>query len=248
MTSIRRALRAALAAFGLFAALAHAQGPATLLPAQEAALRKALSERIPAMQKIDEITRTPIPGLVELRIGSDVFYSDMEGNFLIEGELMDTRTRRNLTQERLTKLTAIEFDQLPLKDAFTVVRGNGKRKVAVFQDPNCPYCKRFERDLLKVDNVTVYMFLYPILSADSADKSRNVWCAKDRGKAWADLMLRDQPPAAASCDTGAITRTVEFGRKHRITGTPTMVFPDGTRVPGAVGAEQIEKLLASTSK
>jgi thiol:disulfide interchange protein DsbC len=248
MKPIRRALRAVVVAAGLLAALAQAQGPSALLPSQEAALRKALSERIPAMQKIDEITRTPIANLVELRIGSDIFYSDMEGNFLIEGELMDTRTRRNLTQERMTKLTAIEFDQLPLKDAFTLVRGNGKRKVAVFQDPNCPYCKRFERDLQKVENVTVYMFLYPILSADSADKSRNIWCAKDKAKAWADWMLRDQVPPGASCDSAAVTRNVEFGRKHRITGTPTMVFQDGSRVPGAVGAEQVEKLLAAASK
>lgn len=248
MKPIRRALRAVVIAAGLLAAVAQAQGPAGLMPAQEAALRKALAERIPAMQKIDEITRTPIANLVELRIGSDIFYSDMDGNFLIEGELMDTRTRRNITQERMTKLTAIDFDQLPMKDAFTVVRGNGKRKVAVFQDPNCPYCKRFERDLQKVDNVTVYMFLYPILSPDSADKSRNIWCSRDKAKAWADWMLRDQAAPNASCDSAAIARNVEFGKKHRITGTPTMVFQDGSRVPGAVGVEQVEKLLAAATK
>ncbi|MES2940716.1 MAG: DsbC family protein [Pseudomonadota bacterium] len=245
MKPIRSALRTALAALGLLAALAQAQGPATLLPGQEALLRKNLAERIPQMQKIDEITRSPIAGLVELRIGSDIFYSDMEGNFLLEGEMVETKTKRNVTQERVSKLTAIDFDQLPTKDAFVIVRGNGKRKMAVFQDPNCPYCKRFERDLQKVDNVTVYMYLYPILGPDSADKARSIWCAKDRGKAWLDFMVRDQAVVPATCDVAPIARNVEFGKKHRITGTPTMVFTDGTRVPGAVPADQIEKLLAS---
>jgi thiol:disulfide interchange protein DsbC len=128
------------------------------------------------------------------------------------------------------------------------VRGNGKRKVAVFQDPNCPYCKRFERDLQKVDNVTVYMFLYPILGPDSSDKSRNVWCAKDKGKAWEDWMLRNQAAAAASCDTTALARNVEFGKQHKITGTPTLLFLDGTRIPGAIDAPQVEKHLAAAKQ
>ena len=144
------------------------------------------------------------------------------------------------------KLTAISFDALPVKDAFTVVRGNGKRKFAVFEDPNCGYCKRFERDLQKVDNVTVYMFLYPILSSDSAKKSEAIWCAKDRGRAWQDWMIRDQAPTAAAngCNLDAIARNLELGRKHKITGTPTLLFVDGTRVPGAIGTTQIEKYLA----
>ena len=148
--------------------------------AQEATLRKNLGERLPQLQKIEEVSKTPIPGLFEVRVnGTDIFYTDAEGNYLLQGNLIDTRQRRNLTEERIDKLSAIAFDALPFKDAFTIVRGNGKRKLAVFEDPNCGYCKRFERDLQKVDNVTVYMFLYPILSADSNDKSKNIWCAKD---------------------------------------------------------------------
>ncbi len=116
--------------------------------------------------------------------------------------------------------------------------------MAVFEDPNCGYCKRFERDLQKVDNVTIHMFLYPILGPDSTDKSRNIWCAKDKGKAWQDFMVRDQPAPTASCDTAALARNLEFGKKHKISGTPTLVFTDGTRVPGAIGAPQVEKLLA----
>jgi len=215
--------------------------------AQEATIRKNLTERIPQLQKIDEISKTPVNGLYEIRVnGTDIFYTDAEANYLIQGNLIDTRQRRNLTEERIDKLTAVNFDSLPLKDAFTVVRGNGKRKVAVFEDPNCGYCKRFERDLDKVTNVTVYTFLYPILSPDSAEKSKNIWCAKDKAKAWQDYMLRDQPLPAASCDVSAIARNLELGRKHKITGTPTLIFADGSRVPGAINAQQIEKHLNET--
>lgn len=216
----------------------------TAAQAQEATIRKNLAERIPQLQKIDEISKTPVNGLYEVRVnGTDIFYTDAEANYLIQGNLIDTRQRRNLTEERIDKLTAISFDSLPLKDAFVVVRGNGKRKVAVFEDPNCGYCKRFERDLDKVTNVTVYTFLYPILSPDSAEKSKNIWCAKDRSKAWQDWMLRDQLPAATSCDVSAIARNLELGRKHKVNGTPTLVFADGSRVPGAINAQQIEKYL-----
>lgn len=213
--------------------------------AQEATIRKNLSERVPQLQQIDEITKSAMPGLYEVRYnGTDILYTDAEGNYLIQGSLIDTKQRRNLTEERIDKLTAVAFDSLPLKDAFTIVRGNGKRKLAVFEDPNCGYCKRFERDLQKVDNVTVYMFLYPILSADSTAKSRNIWCAKDKAAAWMDWMVRDQVPANATCDTSALNRNIEFGKKHKITGTPTLVFADGSRVPGAINAQQVEKFLA----
>jgi len=213
--------------------------------AQEAVIRKNLAERLPNLPKIDEVSKTPMNGLYELRLNdSEIFYTDAEGNFLIQGHLIDTKARRNLTEERVDKLSAIDFSALPLKDAFTVVRGNGKRKMAVFEDPNCGYCKRFEKDLQKVSDVTVYMFLYPILSPDSIEKSKNIWCTKDKAKAWQDMMVRDQPAPKATCDTTAIERNVAFGKKHKITGTPTVFFVDGSRVPGAIGAPQVEKLLA----
>ena len=214
--------------------------------AQEAAIRKNLAERLPAFAKIDEVSKTPMNGLYEIRVNdSDIFYTDADGNFLIQGNLIDLRAKRNLTEERVEKLSAIDFDALPFKDAFTVVRGNGKRKMAVFEDPNCGYCKRFERDLQNVSDVTIHMFLFPILSADSTEKSKHIWCAKDKGKAWVDLMVKDQPAAKASCDTAALERNLSFGKKHKITGTPTMFFADGSRVPGAIGAQQVEKMLAT---
>jgi thiol:disulfide interchange protein DsbC len=214
--------------------------------AQEALIRKNIAERLPLIKAVDEVNKTAIPGIYELRInGSEIFYTDAQANYLIEGNIIDVRAKRNLTEERIAKLTAVKFDNLPFKDAFTIVRGNGKRRMAVFEDPNCGYCKRFERDLQKIDNVTVYMFLYPILGADSADKSKAIWCAKDQAKAWQDFMVRDLPvPApAANCDTSALTRNVDLGRNHKITGTPTLIFIDGARVPGAIDATQVEKML-----
>ncbi|MBA3773400.1 MAG: DsbC family protein [Ramlibacter sp.] len=228
-----------LAAAGLMGATAQAQ---------DAAIRKTLAERLPQLGKIDEISKTPMSGLFEIRVGNDVFYTDADGHFLIQGHLIDTKAQRNLTEERLEKLMAIDFSVLPVKDAFTIVRGNGKRKIAVFEDPNCGYCKRFERDLQKVDNVTIYMFLYPILGRDSAEKSRDIWCAKDKARAWQDYMVRDQSAPSGSCDTTALGRNLEFGKKHKITGTPTLFFADGTRVPGAIGAPQVEKLLADAKQ
>lgn len=219
-------------------------------PAVESALRKNLPERLPNFPAIDEVSRTPMPGVYEVRIGTDLFYTDAEGNYIINGEMMDTRARRNLTEDRMDKLLAIDFSQLPVKDAFTIVRGNGKRKLAVFEDPNCGYCKRFERDLQKIDNVTVYMFLYPILGPDSVEKSRAVWCAKDKGKAWQDWMVRGEPlpKADPGCDVTVLARNTEFGRRHKITGTPTLIFADGSRVPGAIATADIEKLLAAGGK
>ena len=218
--------------------------------AQEATIRKNLTERIPQLKAIDEISKTPVNGLYEVRVnGTDIFYTDAEANYLIQGNLIDTRQRRNLTEERIDKLTAVSFDSLPLKDAFTIVRGNGKRKLAVFEDPNCGYCKRFERDLQKVDNVTIHMFLYPILGPESLEKSRQIWCSKDVAKAWIDYMVRDQAPGQTvtpACDVAALTRNVEFGRKYKINGTPTLLFADGSRVPGAISSAQVEKYLGAS--
>ncbi len=232
-------------AFGPATGLAQGSG---LTPAQEATLRKNLSDRLPGLPKIDEVRRTPMSGLFEVRMGQDIVYTDATGAFLIQGQLMDTRTQQDLTQERLDKLNAIAFDSLPLKDAITIVRGNGKRRLAVFQDPNCGYCKRFERDLQKVTDVTLYMFLIPILGPSSTEQARNVWCARNKGQAWTDWMISDKPAAAAGadCDSSALNRNLEFARRMRITGTPTLVFGNGNRVPGAIAAAQVEKLLSQT--
>lgn len=216
--------------------------------AQEAVIRESLSSRLPQFKKIDEIRKSPIPGLYEVRVnGSDIFYSDAKGNYLVQGSLIDTKRMRNVTKDRVEQLVAVEFDDLPHKDSFKIVRGNGQRKMAIFVDPNCGFCKRFERDLEKVDNVTIQFFLYPVLGPDSVEKSKAIWCAKDRAAAWSDWMLRDQKPVLtdAGCDVKALERNLDFGSKHKIEGTPSTFFASGQRMPGALDSAKLEELLTA---
>jgi thiol:disulfide interchange protein DsbC len=215
--------------------------------AQEAVIRKNIAERLPDFPKIDEVTKTAIPGIYELRLGTEVVYSDEQGNHLIQGSLIDTRTRANLTDARINKLSAIDFASLPLKDALVWKQGSGARKIVVFADPNCGYCKKFERDLQQVKDVTVYTFLLPILGGDSPEKSANIWCAKDNTRAWRDWMLdaKAPPRSMGVCDT-PMARNLALSRKHKISGTPAIVFEDGTRIPGAIGADAIEKQLVAS--
>jgi thiol:disulfide interchange protein DsbC len=218
--------------------------------AQEAQIRKNIAERMPDFPKVDEVTKTAIPGVYEIRVGTEVFYTDEQANHVINGSIIDTRTRENLTENRIAKLTAIDFDALPLKDAVTIKQGTGARKLAVFADPNCGYCKQFERDLVNAKDVTVYVFLYPILGPDSVTKSRDIWCSKDAGKTWRDWMISGKAPVRVmgNCDSSAIERVTEIGRKHRLQGTPALVFEDGTRVPGAIPADKLEKQLVASAK
>ncbi|MGY4827913.1 DsbC family protein [Sphaerotilaceae bacterium SBD11-9] len=216
--------------------------------ADEAQIRKAITERFPEWPKIDEVSKTPLPGIYELRLGTQIFYVDETGNYLIDGHLVDSRTRANLTEARINKLSAIDFAQLPLKDAFMWKNGTGARKIAVFADPNCGYCKKFEADLQKVKNVTVYTFLLPVLGGDSPQKSENIWCAKDPAKTWLSWMLEGKTPVKymGACST-PMERNLAFAQKYRINGTPAIIFADGTRVPGAMNAEQIEKQLVASA-
>ncbi len=202
---------------------------------------------MPDFPKIDEVQKTGMPGIYEIRIGTDILYTDENGSYLIQGEVIDTKTRVNLTEQRIAKLTAIDFKSLPLKDAIVWKQGTGERKLVVFADPNCGYCKKFERDLQEVKNVTVYTFLYPILGGDSPEKSKAIWCAKDNTKAWRDWMIKGTPAEnSPNCDASALQRNSAFGKKHRINGTPGLVFEDGSQRAGALNAEAIEKLLVAT--
>ncbi len=217
--------------------------------AQEATIRKNLAKRMPKLPAIESVSRTVLPGIYEVRIDNLVLYTNASGRYLLQGELIDIQKGRNLTEERTQKLNAVAFSALPLKDALTTVQGTGKRKIAVFADPNCGYCKTIEKDLKKLKNVTVYTFLYPVLSQDSIDKSRNIWCSRERNAAWDNWMLKGQAaaPAAAMCDSSAISRNSAFGQKHRITSTPTLIFSDNSRVSGALNAEQIEQKMGSAA-
>lgn len=214
--------------------------------ANEAAIRKSIAERVPDFPKIDEIRPSPIPGLFELRVGLDIFYADAKGEFILQdAQLIDLKTRRNLTEARVEQISQIQFASLPLKDALVWKRGTGERKLAVFADPNCGYCKRLERTLQELKDVTVYTFLLPILGPDSQAKSRAIWCAKDGTAVWLDWMLRNKQPAAApaSCDDAALRRNRQFATQHRIHGTPAILFEDGSRAPGALELPAIEERL-----
>jgi thiol:disulfide interchange protein DsbC len=223
-------------------------GPAE--PSPEAVIRKTLAERLPQLAKIDEVRRTPIAGLWEVRYsGSEILYTDDKGEFVfVNGSMVDTKTRVDLTEARIEKLLVIAFDKLPLKDAIVVKQGAGTRKVAVFEDPNCGYCKRFERDLTTIKDVTIYTFLLPILGPDSVAKSRDIWCAKDNVAAWRAWMVDNTVPTKVeTCDASALERNLAFSRTHRITGTPAVFFEDGTRKPGALPPAAVEQFLVAAS-
>lgn len=219
----------------------------SLAQANEAVIRKNLAERLPNLPKIDEVRPAAFPGMWEVRIGNEIRYSDPAGNYLIEGELIDVRARRNLTEDRIAKLSQIDFASLPLKDAVVWKTGKGTRRIAVFADPNCGYCKRFERSLQDVKDVTVYTFMIPILGGDSPDKARAIWCAKDSTANWQAWMLEGKHPlkVVSACDDGAIERNLALSRKHHVNGTPAIIFEDGSRVPGAISAEQLERRLSA---
>ncbi|HEV8315575.1 MAG TPA: DsbC family protein, partial [Burkholderiaceae bacterium] len=226
MIASSSALPRTLAAFAAGALVA------SMAVADEAAIRKNLPERLPGFPKIDEVTKSPIAGLYEVRMGTEIVYTDEQGNHLIQGEIIDTRSRANLTEARVNKLTAIDPVNLPLKDAIVWKQGSGARKLVIFADPNCGYCKRFERDLQTVKDVTIYTFLIPILGSDSAGKARDIWCSKDAAAAWHKWMLNGTPPPRAKqqCDASAIERNLALSQKHKITGTPALIFEDGKRV------------------
>ncbi len=231
--------------------LAAALLAAGTLHAQEAAIRKALAERIPSMPKIDEVRPSPIAGLYEVRYGgTEIVYTDAKGEFLIQGSMLDTKTMANLTDERIDKLTAVDFHTLPFKDAMVFTQGTGARKMAVFVDPNCGSCKRFERDLVALKDVTIYTFIMPILGPDSTVKARNIWCSKEAAKTWRAWMIDGVAPPrqmGTGCDASALDRNLDFGRKVRINGTPAIFFEDGTRKPGALPGDQVEKLLVAAA-
>jgi thiol:disulfide interchange protein DsbC len=219
--------------------------PAAAL-ADEAAVRRALESRIGGV-RIEAVQPAPIPGLYEVRVagrdGPQIFYADPLGNFIIDGHLYDARTGRDLTEERLRKLAAIDFGTLPLDLAVKVRRGSGRRVLAVFSDPYCPACQQFEKALVQVEDITVYYFMYPVIRPELAEHSRAVWCAPDRAKAWLDLALRGRPVAnPASCDA-PMEKLLELGKSLRVNSTPTLILATGERIRGGLPPAQLRSML-----
>jgi len=246
------AVLAAVGSLGLAGALgvapaAVAQEAAPKMGGAETNIRRALETKLRPGTKIDGIVKSPYFGLYEVRIGSDLLYTDERVTYIFAGaSVLDGKTMENLTEERINKLTAVKFDDLPLKDSIKMVNGTGKRQIAYFADPNCGYCKQFERSLTQVKDATVYVFLYPILSEDSVAKSKALWCAPDRVKAWNDWMLRGQmaPASQAACDTTAIDTVHALGQRMNVRATPTIILGNGQKIPGAIPVAQLEKALA----
>lgn len=193
--------------------------------------------------KVDGVRKIANLGIYEVQVDGDLFYTDEKVSYMLLGEVIDAKSRKNITEERKQKLSQIKFSDLPLELAIKQVRGNGKRVLATFEDPNCSYCKRLAKELQDMNDVTIYTFMYPILSPDSAEKSKNIWCASNRVKAWNDFMVDNKSPAAAACDHPT-EKVVALGRKLGIRGTPTMFFADGSRTPGYMPAASLEKALS----
>ena len=222
---------------------------ATAAGANENAVRKAFAAKFPNMQ-LQDVTKLPFLGLYEVVVEGDILYADEKVDYIIDGNIISTQKMSNLTAERKRKLSAIPFDELPLDLAFKRVIGKGERKMAVFSDPDCPWCKRLEADLDKLENVTVYMFLYPLeqLHPKAPEISRKVWCSPDRVKAWDDYVKRKVMPTAGSDCPNPVDKIVEYGRKKSINGTPALVFASGERVGGYISAAEMEKRLSGKSE
>jgi len=207
-------------------------------------IKAELKKRVPEAP-IESVRKLGYAGLYEVVVGNEVLYTDETASIMVIGSVVDLKTKENLTENRLRQVNKVDFAQLPFDSAIKIVRGNGSRKVAIFEDPNCGYCKRFERDLAGVSDITVYVFLYPILSDSSVTKSKAIWCSADRGKAWMDTMVRDVPVAGDGACATPVDKNLAFGKEKRVQGTPTIFFEDGDRVGGAMTREQFDKKLAS---
>ena len=210
-------------------------------------VRAKVEKRLGA-NKVVSVQKTPF-GLYEVVADNEVFYVDASVDYLIAGRVIDIKTHEDLTAARRDAVLRIDFASLPLDQAVKTVRGDGSRVFVVFADPNCPYCKKLEKDLATLDNTTMYTFLYPILSQDSIDKSIAIWCSPDRAAAWSQTMIGGRAPqlAGQACKN-PIDSNLELGKKLSVTATPTLVFTDGRRRPGAMPLERVETLLAQASK
>ncbi|MBI5006415.1 MAG: DsbC family protein [Nitrosomonadales bacterium] len=195
---------------------------------------------------VEQVNKSPIPGLYEVVTGDHIFYTDKSAQYLIDGSMFDLKARKNITSARAQQLFAIDFNQLPLDLAMKKVKGNGSRKLAYFTDPNCSYCKKLEHELKNIDDVTLYLFLYPIFDG-SAEKVRGVWCSADKAKAWDELMLNGVQPAAGKCDVPT-AKVMELGRKLKVNGTPALIFENGVINPGYMPAAALNKALDDNSK
>jgi thiol:disulfide interchange protein DsbC len=219
--------------------------------ADEATVRRMVEEKLRGSGQLESVQKMPYADLYEVVVrtpdGPAIYYVDSRATVIIAGKVFDARTGRNLTEERQRKLDAIKWESLPLQWSIMMVRGTGRRKIAVLSDPNCPYCKRFEEDLAKLDDVTVHILPYAIIRPESVQQAKAVWCSKDRAKAWNDLMFRRiEPRPERDCDT-PVEKLIQYGRSIRASATPTWFLESGERFSGALPLEQVRRLLDEAS-
>lgn len=211
----------------------------------EQQVRSELQKKIGQNTKIKSVSQSPISGIYEVLVGNEIFYTDANSKYLIQGEIIEIATGKNITEQKQADLNRIKWTELNSSNALKVVRGNGSRQLAVFSDPNCGYCKRLDKSLQQLDNVTVYTYLIPILSADSAQKSKQIWCSADPQKAYVDWMINGITPTGKGDCSTPLDKNMAFAKTYGITGTPTIFFTDGSRFPGAVQITDIEKKFSS---
>ena len=221
----------------LYVGQVHAQ------PEQQ--IKTEIQKKLGANAKVKSVTPAPISGLYEVLVGNDIFYTDSSGKYLIQGEIIELASGKNITEQRQADINRIKWSDLSPANAIKNVRGNGSRQLAVFSDPNCGYCKRLEKSLQQLDNVTIYTYLIPILSPDSGQKSKQIWCSSDPYKSYIDWMVNGIAPSGKGECTTPLDKNLAFAKTYGITGTPTLFFTDGSRFPGAVQITDIEKKFSS---
>ena len=212
---------------------------------QEQQLRAEIQKKLGANAKVKSVSPAPVSGLYEVLVGNDIFYTDTSGKYLIQGEIIELASGKNITEQRQTDLNRIKWSDLTPANAIKNVRGNGSRQLAVFSDPNCGYCKRLEKSLQQLDNITIYTYLIPILSPDSTQKAKQIWCSSDPYKTYIDWMVNGIAPSGKGECSTPLDKNMAFAKTYGITGTPTLFFTDGSRFPGAVQITDIEKKFSS---
>ena len=208
-------------------------------------IKTEIQKKLGTNAKVRSVTPAPVSGLYEVLVGNDIFYTDSSAKYLIQGEIIELASGKNITEQRQADLNRIKWTDLNQANAFKTVRGNGIRQLAIFSDPNCGYCKRLEKSLQQLDNVTIYTYLIPILSADSIQKAKQIWCSTDPNKTYMDWMINGVAPSGKTDCSNPLDKNLTYAKTYGITGTPTLFFTDGSRFPGAVQVTDIEKKFAS---
>ncbi len=211
----------------------------------EQQVKSDLQKKLGTAAKIKSVSASPLSGIYEVLVGNEVFYTDAKSQYLIQGEIIELATGKNITEQRQNDLNRIKWSELSQANAMKQVRGNGSRQLAIFSDPNCGYCKRLEKSIQQLDNITIYTYLIPILGADSVQKSKQIWCSAEPAKAYIDWMVNGSALSGKGDCTTPIDKNIALAKTYGITGTPTLFFTDGSRFPGAVQVADIEKKLAT---